>query len=665
MAINIQEILHPSDSDSIKFSKINYNFDQLLVNGGGPEGPKGDIGIKGEPGNTGATGPLGPKGDKGESGETTSPWKQIAIDLNNTDNRDNFTILKPKPDTDISTPIIWLGDSSFLNVDSDNPANDGDITLRSTLNVGRGYNLSTGQVEAEYMTFWHDANNKIKIDSENVNTGSGFVRWNISPVQPVVGNAPDIRLQINTPTTHTEFFKLENFSATGTPEAGMIRYNVGGNKFEGYIDGQWKEFCMDPCGQGVANSISISGGNLNLNADGTLVGSGGGTPAPANMDCNTSGLSVVVDDGTVGQPVTFTVEYNGSAISGGSSNPVNYAAGAQDYDITFNVPAGFGNTGNPLVCSDTATGTVQTTPSPPPPQNNLTTTWNLTDNFSGAVLDDAATGATPVTSLVSTQGSVGDNQTALLFIVRQTGYEAFQNVNDVTVTVGAGTVTDAILGQGGNYIRVTLNHTNAGANATVPVTVSGSLAQIPAPAMLVAPNDNPTQISGPNGNAVDFAVSTTGFSGAVTYACTVTGYYSSSFTVTGSGPQFSISTDPANQQVTANAQFSASGIALSTGQMASVSVTVPLEGNYVGFGNNYSDRRLKTNIELIGTSESGINIYNFEYIDAKYGVGLFQGVMSDEIPTEAVTVDAEGYDTVNYDMIDVEFKKIKEIHYEL
>ena len=40
MAINIQEILHPSDSNSIKFEKINYNFDQILANGGGPVGPK-------------------------------------------------------------------------------------------------------------------------------------------------------------------------------------------------------------------------------------------------------------------------------------------------------------------------------------------------------------------------------------------------------------------------------------------------------------------------------------------------------------------------------------------------------------------------------------------------------------------------------------------------
>ena len=73
-----------------------------------------------------------------------------------------------------------------------------------------------------------------------------------------------------------------------------------------------------------------------------------------------------------------------------------------------------------------------------------------------------------------------------------------------------------------------------------------------------------------------------------------------------------------------------------------------------------SDRRLKENITLIGTSESGINIYTFEY---KYkfsqaGLGLFQGVMSDEVPAEAVSVDEHGYDMVDYSLIDVEFKKL-------
>ena len=40
------------------------------------------------------------------------------------------------------------------------------------------------------------------------------------------------------------------------------------------------------------------------------------------------------------------------------------------------------------------------------------------------------------------------------------------------------------------------------------------------------------------------------------------------------------------------------------------------------------------------------------------GVGLFQGVMSDEVPDEAVIVDAHGFDVVDYSLIDVEFKRI-------
>ena len=70
-----------------------------------------------------------------------------------------------------------------------------------------------------------------------------------------------------------------------------------------------------------------------------------------------------------------------------------------------------------------------------------------------------------------------------------------------------------------------------------------------------------------------------------------------------------------------------------------------------------SDRRLKKNINLIGKSLSGLNIYSFEYKNLKHGEGLFQGVMSDEIPQEAV-ITRNGYDMVDYDMLDVEFKQL-------
>ena len=83
-----------------------------------------------------------------------------------------------------------------------------------------------------------------------------------------------------------------------------------------------------------------------------------------------------------------------------------------------------------------------------------------------------------------------------------------------------------------------------------------------------------------------------------------------------------------------------------------------LSGQFGGGGNPVeSDRRLKKNINKIGESPSGLNIYSFEYIDSKYGKGLFQGVMSDEIPQEAVINNGE-YDMVNYNMLDVEFKQI-------
>ena len=71
-----------------------------------------------------------------------------------------------------------------------------------------------------------------------------------------------------------------------------------------------------------------------------------------------------------------------------------------------------------------------------------------------------------------------------------------------------------------------------------------------------------------------------------------------------------------------------------------------------------SDRRLKKNIVKVSKSPSGLNIYNFEYIDSVNGKGVYQGVMSDEIPNKAVVNHNDGYDRVDYSKLDVEFKKI-------
>jgi len=101
------------------------------------------------------------------------------------------------------------------------------------------------------------------------------------------------------------------------------------------------------------------------------------------------------------------------------------------------------------------------------------------------------------------------------------------------------------------------------------------------------------------------------------------------------------------------------GVTLTTGKGIVLDKKIDLQS----FGQSFnffkkSDIRLKKNINLIGTSPSGLNIYSFEYKNPSDGEGLFQGVISKEVPEKAIIVDSNGYDMVNYDMIDVEFKQI-------
>ena len=106
-------------------------------------------------------------------------------------------------------------------------------------------------------------------------------------------------------------------------------------------------------------------------------------------------------------------------------------------------------------------------------------------------------------------------------------------------------------------------------------------------------------------------------------------------------------------QMSANASLANMHGQQAAGQMQAAGSMFSTAGQMAG-----SDRRLKKNISKIGQSPSGLNIYNFEYKNSKYGEGLFQGVMSNEIPQEAVVQMDNGYDAVDYSMLDVEFKQI-------
>ena len=70
MAINIKEIF-TGDSENQKIDKLNYNFDQILANGGGPIGATGAAGDTGATGADGAQGPIGLDGPQGIAGDYT------------------------------------------------------------------------------------------------------------------------------------------------------------------------------------------------------------------------------------------------------------------------------------------------------------------------------------------------------------------------------------------------------------------------------------------------------------------------------------------------------------------------------------------------------------------------------------------------------------------
>ena len=76
---NLKQILQ-SDTQQERLDKINYNFDQLVANGGGPMGSPGPIGESGAMGVSGDQGPQGVQGIEGAQGPIADSinnyWKQ-------------------------------------------------------------------------------------------------------------------------------------------------------------------------------------------------------------------------------------------------------------------------------------------------------------------------------------------------------------------------------------------------------------------------------------------------------------------------------------------------------------------------------------------------------------------------------------------------------------
>jgi hypothetical protein len=77
-----------------------------------------------------------------------------------------------------------------------------------------------------------------------------------------------------------------------------------------------------------------------------------------------------------------------------------------------------------------------------------------------------------------------------------------------------------------------------------------------------------------------------------------------------------------------------------------------------------SDRRLKKNISRVGVDgNTGLNLYQFNYIDELDDDGTYIGVMADEVRAkypEAVITMSNGFDAVNYEDLGIEMTKVGE-----
>ncbi len=67
----------------------------------------------------------------------------------------------------------------------------------------------------------------------------------------------------------------------------------------------------------------------------------------------------------------------------------------------------------------------------------------------------------------------------------------------------------------------------------------------------------------------------------------------------------------------------------------------------------FSDVRLKENIEHIGRSNKGINIYKFEFKNKKYGKGIYCGALAQDVPKDALIKTQDKYYKIDYSKLDV------------
>ena len=482
MAINIQEILHPSDSDSIKFEKINYNFDQILANGGGPAGPKGQKGDQGQVGSTGQKGQkgeVGPTGEKGAAGSTDSPWYTVEVDTNN-DGNNEVSILKPKVGTDLNMPIIWLGDSDF-----EEGLTDGDIETNARLNIGRdgifenyiklrhhdlggiSKNLVlTSTVLDGYTRFnWQNAfgNTLIEygVNTDKITLVANSSSFNLSGNFVNINSLADTNIKLSTLGSgildvdiNAEFKGYLRLPAGTTgqrpivPQIGMIRFNTDLDIVEAYYNNsgtpEWRELCTD-CGTPVGDSIGIVGGDIVANADGspasdTISISGGDIDANADgSPFSSAGLTINGSNVLTAPYNTPTTLYLNYGITPTGVDPSSSNVSVDQAGLTITMEPNLNRI--KVVTSASTLGKVYNVTVTHPSDSNVNVAWTITlINVAPTPTPTSGSGAGPTPTPTSGSGA-GPTSTPILAtavlnsVVSNTAASSYPDEVDVNWTL--------------------------------------------------------------------------------------------------------------------------------------------------------------------------------------------------------------------------------------
>ncbi len=318
MAINIKELFN-ADADNIRVDKINYNFDQLLANGGGPAGVKGDPGITGNTGTKGQKGEIGNKGDegsKGEQGTSADLWDRDDL----TSGSNDFTILRPYNlegggNSDFRTRVI-IGQDTSIAIDTAPTAPTSLLTIELPTNTN---NDVTSQLSFTNNETGDPREFKMSTAYE-VGTGTEFT---ISGASAVFGEQTDFTISIpNDIELASKVIKLSaqsNIIIENTSQGNITIGNLSGDTFDINIlsDNIIHLECSD---------IELESGNIVANASDIDITAASGT---IDLSSDTTTLTAVVKNELTSDlnEITATGQNVITASSSGEANILNVNSG--------------------------------------------------------------------------------------------------------------------------------------------------------------------------------------------------------------------------------------------------------------------------------------------------------------------------------------------------